>query len=112
MTKTCPFCGGEVNPSKVRVAPSGKNVGLYDGYRCEKCGEEFLAESSLQSAHDEIVKAGMFGQIEHSISASPSFSQTVVIYTVASSTAIDGPRISGIKPVKPLITINSHSVES
>lgn len=61
MKRICPFCGGQIVQAKVRVAVSGCPMGEFDGYRCKKCGEEFLAERSLDLAHDEIVRAGMFG---------------------------------------------------
>jgi len=61
MKKECPICGGELVQGKVRVAIAGSPIGSYDGYMCNSCGEEFLREGSLNSAHEEIVRAGLFG---------------------------------------------------
>ncbi len=62
MSRICPICQkGELIPSKVRVALAETPVGVFDGYRCNTCAEEFLAETSLEPAHSEIVKSGLFG---------------------------------------------------
>ena len=61
MERNCPICKGLLVKSKVRVAIAGSSVGNFDGYKCLKCGEEYLMEQSIQSAHEEIVRAGLFG---------------------------------------------------
>ena len=61
MKRECPTCGGQLEPSKVRVAVAGYPIGSYEGYRCVKCSEEFLLERSLDSAHEDVVRAGLFG---------------------------------------------------
>jgi hypothetical protein len=109
MIRKCPVCGGEVADAKVRVAPSGKNVGLFEGYRCLSCGEEFLSESSLQPAHEEIVRAGIFGEKEHSFSSTPTIPMTVEVHTIESLTSNDGPRINGVKIAKPIVSLSVES---
>lgn len=61
MKRTCPICGGQIVEAKVGVVISGLSMGQFDGYKCKKCGEEFLAEHSLDLAHEEIVRTGLFG---------------------------------------------------
>jgi hypothetical protein len=106
MSRKCPICGGEVVEVKVRVAPSGMNIGLFNGYRCSSCGEEFLAERSLEPAHGEIVRAGIFGKSTHTLSSSPAIPLSVKLQTFVSLTSNDGPRINGIEPARIIKSIS------
>jgi hypothetical protein len=71
MEKSCPICGGLLVESKVRIAIAESPVGNFPGYRCSNCGEEFLAERSIQSAHEEILRAGLFGVLRRTPAVNP-----------------------------------------
>lgn len=108
--RTCPMCGGKIVEAKVRVAISGSPVGQFDGYRCERCGEEFLAERSLEPAHEEVVRSGLFG-IERQTSL---FFPTNHGFWSTSST-ISAPTLSATPSLfeKPITyNVTSHSTPS
>ncbi len=87
MERNCPVCGGVLSVAKVRLAIVGSSVGSFDGYRCSNCGEEFLAERSIQPAHDEIVRAGLFGILR----MSPAWNPLLTIPFTISKTGSSGP---------------------
>jgi len=89
MKRTCPLCGGTLVEAKVRIAIVGSPIGTFDGLRCSKCGEEYLAERSIQPAHDEIIRAGLFGVLK----SLPVSNPVVTIPFTISRTGTGGPSV-------------------
>jgi len=60
--ETCPNCGAPApKRTKIKVQVAGSYVGEFEGYSCNKCGEEFLAPETLSKAQTQIKNRGLFG---------------------------------------------------
>lgn len=56
----CP-CGGKLEWKKERVIKDGVDCGLLDVEYCQKCGEEYLPDESLEIVEDKLRKLGLWG---------------------------------------------------
>jgi hypothetical protein len=56
----CP-CGGKINWFKERIIREGIDCGVLDVERCDKCGEEYLPEWSMNVVENKLSDAGLWG---------------------------------------------------
>ncbi|NQU78604.1 hypothetical protein HQ545_02445 [Candidatus Woesearchaeota archaeon] len=56
----CP-CGGKVKWKKERVVQDGVDCGILDVEYCDKCGELYLPDESLQVVEKKLKQAGLWG---------------------------------------------------
>lgn len=56
----CP-CGGKIKWKKDKVVIEGINCGVLDVEYCQKCGEEYLPEESLEIVENKLKEAGLWG---------------------------------------------------
>lgn len=56
----CP-CGGKVKWLKEKVVQEGINCGILDVEYCEKCGEKYLPEESMEIVEEKLKNAGLWG---------------------------------------------------
>lgn len=56
----CP-CGGRIKWKKDKVVIEGLNCGNLDIEYCEKCGEEYLPENTMEIVETKLKEAGLWG---------------------------------------------------
>lgn len=56
----CP-CGGKIKWKKDKVVIEGVDCGVLDVEYCERCGEEYLPEESLEVVESKLKGAGLWG---------------------------------------------------
>ncbi len=56
----CP-CGGRVKWKKDKVVIEGIDCGVLDVEVCNKCGEEYLPDESLEAVEGKLKAAGLWG---------------------------------------------------
>ena len=56
----CP-CGGKVKWKRERVIKEGIDCGILDIEYCEKCGEEYLPDESMDIVENKLKEAGLWG---------------------------------------------------
>lgn len=56
----CP-CGGKVKWKRERVVRDGIDCGLLDVEYCEKCGEQYLPDESMEVVEQKLREAGLWG---------------------------------------------------
>ena len=61
MSKVKCVCGSEAQRVKLEVKPYGVSIGSYQGYKCEKCGEEWFEEKTAEEIEIKAKKLGLFG---------------------------------------------------
>lgn len=60
--KSCPCpCGGKIKWKKDKVVVEGINIGILDIEYCEKCGEEYFPEETMERVERELKKHGLWG---------------------------------------------------
>ena len=56
----CP-CGGKVKWKKEKVIKEGIDCGLLDVEICNKCGEEYFSDESMEVVENKLRQAGLWG---------------------------------------------------
>jgi muramoyltetrapeptide carboxypeptidase len=60
LTYPCP-CGGKIKWKKEKVIKDGIDCGILDVEICDKCGEEYLPDESMEIVEDKLKQAGLWG---------------------------------------------------
>jgi len=56
----CP-CGGKIKWKKEKFVRDGVDCGILDIEYCEKCGEEYLPDESMEVVEMKLKEAGLWG---------------------------------------------------